>query len=149
MNDSLIDFVLRHTGRGACICGRCADAPANPKNVQPTGEHTADLVFFKVCAIDSPNAEDFVRYLIAHKGVHCECNPLDGKEHGYMELGGWIGDQGTALMCMGLGAILGIWCLFTPYTVLPGIPEHQALDMAGAGYITVKARSTETQGEKE
>ena len=63
---------------------------------------------------------------------------LDGKEHSYMEIGGDIGDQGRALMAMGLGAILGLWNLLTP--AMLGLDREMQLQMAGMGLLSIQAR---------
>src|SRR5882672_12293270 len=121
---NLYDYVQQHAVRGACQCGKCCDAPEHPERYQPGG-HTADLVFFKVAAKDA-NADDF-KALVQAEFPHW----LDGKEHSYLETGGDIGDQGAALMAMGLGAVLGTWKLHTP-AMLPFPPELQ-MQMAGQG----------------
>jgi hypothetical protein len=77
-----------------------------------------------------------------HRGEFGPCDPLDGREHSYLELGGWIGDQGRALQYMALGSLLGVFDLLTPRSVIgPTIDEQLAMKLAGAGYVTVKRRS--------
>jgi hypothetical protein len=133
----LRDFIQKHAERGACMCGRCFDAPPNPAAFQPpAGPHTADVHFFKVRAVNDPSADDLRRLATEHKGEFNEVNVFDGKEHGYMELGGWLGDQGLALMFMGLGSVLGLWKLHTPESVLH-VTGELADKMAGAGMITI------------
>lgn len=127
----LHDFVARHASRGACTCGKCFDAPANPEQRQPKG-HTADLVFFKVASRDNPSAEEF-RQLVAAE--HPDW--LDGREHSYLQTGADMGDQGIALMTMGLGSLLGTWRLLTP--ALLGIDGALAMQMAGMGMVTIQA----------
>ena len=126
----LIDYIVTHVERGSCECGRCIDAPE--KSVQPEG-HTADLVFFKVRAIGDPKADE-LRPLL--KGIDL----FDGKEHSYLEIGAWIGDQGLAMMLMGLGKLLGMWDLLTPRMFGPSLPDELALQMAGQGYLTIRAK---------
>ena len=42
---------------------------------------------------------------------------------------------------MGLGAVCGLWKLLTPRTMMGNlIPDDLIMKMAGAGYVTVKAR---------
>jgi hypothetical protein len=134
---ALADFVLKHTVCGSCECGKCVDAPETP--VQPTG-HTADVYFFQVAAKDNPNIETLRQLLAEHKGEFCSANPLDGEEHDYRELGGWIGDQGLAFRLMGLGTLLGIWKLLTPKNMLPGFPKDLMDRMAGQGYVSIQAK---------
>jgi len=129
----LYEYVMEHAVRGACQCGKCADAPADPANHQPSG-HTADLMFFKVAAKDA-SADEF-KQLVQAEFPHW----LDGKEHSYLEAGGDIGDQGAALMAMGLGSVLGTWKLLTPRTVLGKfVDDAMAMQMAGMGMISIQA----------
>ena len=73
-------------------------------------------------------------------GSHCDVDLFDGAEHGYMELGGWLGDQGLALTLMGLGSLLGLWRLLTPMEILWLKRDDPMCEMmAGAGMVTVKA----------
>lgn len=140
--EALYDFLQKHAIRGDCQCGRCFDAPADP--TQPNG-HTANVVFFKIAAKDAPDAA-LLRKIIQdnRKGDWCEMDPLDGKEHGYMELGGWIGDQGAALTLIGLGSLMGLWKLLTPYSVL-GLREGDplAMQLAGNGLVSIRAQAKE------
>lgn len=126
--NKLYEYVAAHAVRGDCTCGKCIDAAADPK--QPSG-HTADLIFFKVAAKDAD--ADTMRALICAEQPHW----LDGKEHSYLQTGGDMGDQGIALMTMGLGAILGLWKLLTP-NMLP-IPDDLKMQMAGMGYVIIQA----------
>jgi hypothetical protein len=132
---TITDYIVAHVDRGECKCGKCIDVA---DKADPVG-HTADLVFFKVAAKGEPSADEFRRLTEQHKGEFADCNPFDGNEHGYMELGGWIGDQGLALMYMGLGAVLGVFELLTP-RLLPGLPESLVMQMAGSGLVTVKTK---------
>ena len=45
---SLAEFITKYGVRGACYCGRCADAPPNTEQHQPLAEHSVDLTFFRV-----------------------------------------------------------------------------------------------------
>ncbi len=130
----LREFVMAHAERGTCRCGKCIDHPGEDK--QPEG-HTADMVFFEVSTKDNPDADEMRRLIAESKqGDFCELDPFDGKEHSYMEVGGWIGDQGLALMFMGLGHVLGLWPLMTP-KMLPGLPDDLVQMMAGQGMVTI------------
>jgi hypothetical protein len=136
----LQEYVLAHAVRGACQCGHCIDASPNPEQHQPTG-HTADLIFFKVSARKEADAETFKTLVRENKqGAFCEVDVLDGQEHNYIELGGWIGDQSLALMLMGLGTVLGVWKLLTPITLMgQNAPLDLVQQMAGAGFVIVQA----------
>ena len=127
----LVEFLSKHVERGDCTCGKCIDASPNPK--QPTG-HTADLIFFKVRLINEPNRGEFEE-IIKAEFPHW----LDGKEHSYLETGADVGDQGLAMMAMGAGALLDVWNLLTPDTVLgPDLDPQLRMQMAGSGFITIK-----------
>jgi hypothetical protein len=127
------EYVLQHTIRGGCKCGRCLDAGIIP---DPAG-HTADLVFFKVAKNGEPDLAEFKRLSAEERGAFGDCDPFDGKEHNFMEIGGWIGDQGTALQYMGLGTLLGAFELLTPKIVL-GLDGDQAMQLAGMDMLTIK-----------
>jgi hypothetical protein len=132
---NLAKYVQEHAIRGTCRCGKCADHPG--EDSQPEG-HTADVVFFQV-ANDGGTAEELKALVSAVKdGEFCSVDVFDGEEHGYIELGGWIGDQGLAMMLMGLGAVLGLWRLMTPKML--GLPNDLVMQMAGAGMITIQSR---------
>ena len=131
----LVDFVLKYAVRGDCQCGKCIDAPDVKQ--QPVG-HTADLVFFKVAAQDNPDAAALRKLIEDNKtGEFNNVDMFDGKEHSYLEVGGWIGSQDLALRLMGLGTVLGLWQLLTPKVVLPDCPDDKAMEMAGMGMVTV------------
>lgn len=135
MANSLIDYVLTHTERGECRCGKCCDTTGRP---DPQG-HTIDMVFFKVAVTNAPTKEEFIQLTKDHRGEFGEVNPIDGGDHNYMELGGWIGDQGIAMMYMALGVFLGVFNLLSPATVLK-IDDSRALEMAGMGFLSVQAK---------
>lgn len=126
---NLTDYVLAHTDRGECRCGKCIPDPEG---------HTADVYFFPVAIRNAPSLDEFKALTAAHRGEFTECDPFDGKEHSYIELGGWIGDQGLAMQYMGLGALLGAFTLLTP-KLLP-IPKELQDQMAGAGMVSIQAK---------
>jgi hypothetical protein len=111
----------------------------------PEGTETADLVFFKVW-VDPKNSTAMnvvdLKTLIKQgkQGVFTDVDLFDGKEHSYIELGAWIGDQGLALRLMGLGALLGFWKLLTPKSVLGKIvDDDMERELAGRGMVTIVA----------
>lgn len=130
----LADYVIKQTERGPCQCSKCFDAVKNPGSKQPKG-HTADLVFFKVMKVNNPDKGEFKK-LVEEEFPHW----LDGKEHSYLETGGDIGDQGLALMAMGLGELLGVWELLSPNNMFSFMDEGMKMKIAGTGYITIKAK---------
>lgn len=137
--DSLVDYIMKHTTRGECSCDRCLDRDSKPDPIV----HVADVFFFKVTVTDSPEISEFLTLTKAHKGEFIDCDPLDGEEHNYMELGGWLGDQGLAMQYMGLGALLGLFNLMTPRNMLPGIPEEMMQQIAGQGMISIKKKKNQ------
>jgi hypothetical protein len=99
----------------------------------------ANVIFFGVRKGPQATSDALKSTMAAHEGVFCNMNPLDGKEHNYLELGGWVGDQEAALLLIGLGAALGIWKLLTPYTVLGALcPPAMAKQMAGMGMVCMQ-----------
>lgn len=137
----LQEYVGKYALRGACRCGRCVDAPDKPEDKQPAG-HTVDMVFFRVAAAKGADAAELKELVKGSvEGSFGAVDVFDGEEHGYIELGGWIGDQGCALMLMGLGAVLGLWDLLTPMTVLKLESDDPLTGrIAGMGMVSVKAR---------
>lgn len=136
----LAKFVIDHTERGECQCGRCIDKSNKP---DPTG-HTVDMVFFKV-ALRGDESHDslfssFIELSLNWTGEFNECDPFDGKDHDYLELGGWLGDQGLALQYMALGVLLNAFKLTTPRSLLGDeVDENLVQQMAGAGLVTVNS----------
>lgn len=136
----LVDYVMEYAERGACQCGKCIDAPEKPDEHQPAG-HTADMIFFKVAVKPGADAET-LKNLVKENvdGEFENVDMFDGGEHGYMEVGGWIGDQGTALTLMGMGTVLGLWKLLTPVTMLKmKSDDPMCRQMAGMGMVAVQA----------
>lgn len=109
-------------------------------------DRAVDVHFFKVTPVISQQTATNVgrlKDLIQRnrRGEFCEVDLFDGREHSYIELGAWIGDQGLAMKLMGLGASLGFWKLLTPRGVFGGlITDAQAEQMAGQGLISIKAK---------
>jgi hypothetical protein len=143
MLKDVIEYVTAHADRGPCRCGRCS-GPPDPEDKQPAG-HTVNLVFFEVSAKDNPDAETFRQLVIENKeGAYTDVDLFDGREHNYIELGGWIGDQGLAMMLMGLGTNLGLWKLLSPYTILgEDTPVALAMQAAGQGLLAIQAEQKE------
>ena len=131
--NKLGEYVINHTIRGACTCGKCCDAPEKPETKQPEG-HTVNLTFFKVSA-KGGDKEEFLS-LVQQEYPQW----LDGKEHSYIEIGGDMGDQGIALLTIGLGHLLGVWKALSPDTTLPQLPEDLKQQMAGMGMISLQKR---------
>ncbi len=131
----LSDYIMAHTDRGECQCGRCFDKGNTP---DPKG-HTADVMFFLVCAKNDPDLEKLRRLTKEHHGEFGTVNVLDGEEHGYIELGGWLGSQDVALRFMGLGSLLEMFDLMTPKNMLPkGTPNDLLIQLATSGMVTIR-----------
>jgi hypothetical protein len=129
----LIQYVEAFTERGACTCGRCIDAPDKPECEQPSG-HTINLTFFEVAAKEGAKREELEALLREHYP-----KVLDGKEHSYLEIGADLGDQGRALMLIGLGGVLGIWNVLSPDTMMPDLTDDLKKAMAGKGLVCLQA----------
>jgi hypothetical protein len=141
MNE-IIKYMKEHAIRGACRCGKCIDAGKDPENNQPKG-HTVDMMFFEVAfnPENPPNKEDFLKVVKAHKGEFKDVDLFDGKEHSYIELGAWAGDQGLALEIMGVGTLLDCWNLLTPKTMFPpGFNKEFMMEIAGRGLIAIQKK---------
>lgn len=128
----LRDYVIKHSTRGACMCGKCVDGPPTPDLDQPAG-HTVDVHFFKVALANKPDSDTF-RTLVK------EYIPEGASELSYITLGGQVGDQGFALQIMGMGDLLGVWDLLTPKKMIPGLDDETAGMMAGAGMVAIMER---------
>ena len=139
----LVDFVLKNTQRGSCQCGRCIDADPD---VGPIEGHTVSVEFFEVGLAEGVEigSEEFRKLVSEHSGEFSNVDPFDGEEHGFIELGGWIGDRALALQAMALGDILGVWRLRTPSNMLPaGMSDELRMSIAQSGMVTIIA----TEGE--
>jgi hypothetical protein len=133
---NLVEYVLEHTLRSACRCGKCID-PGDP-NVFLL-PHTVNMYFFDVCAVNNPNVEEFRSLIEKHIGEFSEVDPFSG-EHSYLEIGGWIGDQSVGIQFMALGKLLGLWQIMQPGMLLNvNDPEQKVLadQMAGMGMISI------------
>jgi hypothetical protein len=133
----LAEYVITHTERGECKCGQCFDRGERP---DPTG-HSVDVALFNVAIQNHPTLDEFATLIKTHRGEFADVDVFDGQEHSYIELGGWLGDQGVALRFMALGHMLEAFTLMTPRSIL-GADVDDALvqQMAGMGLVTVVAR---------
>jgi hypothetical protein len=99
-----------------------------------------NVVFFEVRAKEAASAEQLRALLSAHVSEFEAVDVFDGREHGYIELGGWLGSQGDALALIGLGEQLGLWKLLSPRTMLGDlITPEQEKAMAGSGLVSLQA----------
>lgn len=130
----LIDYVLAHTERGECKCGKCLDAREGPN---APAVHTVDMVFFTVALVGEPNAATFAELTKQHPGEFCSVDPFDGKDHSYLELGAWIGDQGLAMQYMSLGVMLGSFRLLGPSIMGIESGDPKAMQIASMGFLSI------------
>jgi len=130
---ALVDYVLAHTTRCACsslVCEHRVDESPS----------TTDMFFFDVAAKDNPDADEFKKLIQEHQGEFNDVNPFDGAEHNYIELGGWIGDQGIAMQFMGLGVLLNLWKVMHPVNMLKLERNNPlAQQLAGVGMVSLIA----------
>lgn len=121
----LIDFIRNH-----CV------STSKPQ------DRDVDVIFFGVRAVGGPTLDGLRAAIAAHKGEFCELDPFDGRPHSYIELGAWVGDQGTALCLIGLGTNLGAWDLLTPRDLVRGGgSEAEIQRLAGQGYLGIKPKN--------
>lgn len=124
-------YVIDHAERGECKCGKCIDVGNKP---DPQSTHSVDMIFMIVSPKNEPSMDEFRKLSALHNGEFAQVNPFDGKEHSYIELGAWIGDQGLALQYMALGVSLGLFKLLSGKTMLRSTQE-EALQLAGVGLL--------------
>ena len=85
------------------------------------------------------NASQLKDMILNHLGEFDQVDPFDGKEHNYIELGAFLGDQGLALCLMGMGETLGLWKLLTPSKLMPFLPKEVRDKLVGNGMIAIMA----------
>ena len=127
----IMDFMAKHTSPGSCTCGQCIAAPDEER--VPEG-HVVDTMFMKVALTNQDDADKEtlrkeLKSLVEPLGI------LNGSSHGYITVGGILGDQGTALVLFALGDLLGLWNLITPLTLEPELTSGQALAKAQMGHV--------------
>lgn len=125
----LTEFVTKYAIRGECCCGKCIDGVKDAESHQP--DHSVNLTFFRVAAKEEATKEELLSIVKEEYPTL-----LDGEEHSYITVGADVGDQGLALMLIGLGAVLEAWKALTP-ELLPGIPDDLKQQMAGQGMISL------------
>lgn len=113
----------------------------------PAGtENATNLVFFSVLAKPDADAETLRALVDMHTLERGEVDVFDGKDHSYIELGGWLGDQGAALDLIGLGTQLKLWTLLSPRTVFKdAMTDELEQQMAGSGYISLQAERPKSE----
>lgn len=121
----LIEYVVAHTERGECQCGKCVDKKPDR---EPTG-HSVSVVLFWVSARNEPKAAELLALLRRH---YPDVARLQ-KGLSYIEIGGVLGGQDAAMRLLGLGELVGLWSVITPATI--GFGEEQAMELAESGLV--------------
>ncbi|MDU8350377.1 hypothetical protein RYA05_00545 [Pseudomonas syringae pv. actinidiae] len=107
-------------------------------------EGATDVVFFKVKAKVGANPQELKDILTSECKVFTNnaLNLFDGAEHGYIDLGDWLGSQALALTVMGLGDQLGLWKVVTPQSKA-GISNQsdEGQYLAREGYVLIQAQT--------
>lgn len=102
---NLIEFIKTHTAADPCNCNECNGKPADQKP-----EHTIFVGFFVMSLRNNPDPAVLEKLTKENiKGSFCDIDVFNGDPLNYIQLGGWIGDQGLAILFMGLGRLLGLW----------------------------------------
>lgn len=129
---NLAQYVQTHTVR--------SDNPKGPRpDLNDSEAQIADVIFFKVAAWNAPSAAELRRLCEQHTPAFNPCRLFDGKGHNFMEIGAWIGDQGLALQLIGLGALLGLWKIMSPRTMLDAnMCDTEAVEFAGTGMLGIQ-----------
>ena len=107
-------------------------AMPNETDLAPDVEKV-DVHFF-VVGVVREKAESNRAGLVAQLDTSPDPDRLAGGPS-YIEVGGVLGDQQTALQLFGLGQVLGLWKVITPKTM--GITGAEADEMAGMGFVMV------------
>ncbi len=111
-----------------------------------SGDGQITVEFFDVNITAEPDAANLKTLIENHVGeFSTEINLFDDKEHNYLELGAWIGDQGMAMRMMALGSHLKLWKLMTPTSMLPELDDHVKKQMAGMGMICIQTGLTDDE----
>lgn len=110
--ENIAGYVLDHTSRDE---GRWRRLPADRRGP------------YFVSAIHGPRRDEFLRLLRRHREESPGRNPLDGREHALGEMVRWIGIAPLAIRFVGLGVILGVFELASPWEAGAG-EDREAVD---------------------
>jgi len=138
---SLPQYIKLCTSRSACRCGLCVVSGGDT-----TAGKSVSVAFFDVhlaCdgGVMNPSADELRRLVSEFKGEFRSLDPLDGEDHNYIDLGGWLGSQELALRFIGLSHLLGIAKALTPDSLLPFLDAKTKMEMAQAGMVSMQAVS--------
>jgi len=121
----LIEYILNHTDRGECQCGKCVDKGED----REAPLHSINVHFFWVSKRGEPNAKDLLALL---EEEYPQMDRLRGGPS-YIEMGAAIGSQQYALLLIGLGGLVGLWDVITPEKL--GVIGAPADELAGSGLV--------------
>lgn len=129
---SLPGYVMAHTAVGV-------------ETIRP--EDTVDMVFAKVAVVGQPDPAEFRALIDAHAPVWTgRLDLFDGAEHNWIEIGGWIGDQGLAIRFMAMLVALDLLYLLSPDTMIEpagAVSESDRQDLAHSGVLAVRTTPPE------
>ena len=139
MSTTLPEYLEEYANLEPCECKKCKDRNhALPDN---TG-HTADVLFHQISANKGAYKHTLAKLIREYADQFKLCDPLDGERHDHHELEKWLGTHDMALKLMGLGAVLGLFNLTTPRTILPAkhnVPLKLAKIMSEKGFLYITA----------
>jgi hypothetical protein len=135
--DELREYVLHHTVR--------LPMDAAP-DVRRQFREVVDVEFFLVGVgsdADASCLQDLVQ--ASENGFAHDMNPFDGNLHSYLEVGGWIGDQGLALHFMGLAHALKLAEIPSLGGEIAGVelPSQVKSEMLRAGALCIQTENPE------
>lgn len=106
---------------------------AMPHEDEASKLQKVDCIFVTV-GVSKQKAEQHQDELISILREYPEPDRLAGGPS-YIEVGGVIGDQGTAFQLFALGEVLGLWKVITGKTL--GMDDATARQMAGTGFVMI------------
>ena len=113
--------------------------------VDGNGEEAVDVVFFKVAMRVKLTEGELAgsKESVSEMLKAIDYPYMDDKEHTYIEVGGWLGDQEMALRLFALGELLGLWRVITPKTMFGDLNDEQIKELAGKGLVFMNTMSKE------
>ncbi len=132
--DPILDDQLRHELTSSTVL-------YEPAETAPEGALDLILVGVRVKE-DCPFTESgLINALKHYRGQFCDLDLFDGNEHGFIEIGSFLGSQELAFRLMALLVHFDLVQLLTPLTLLPKCPRDLMMQMAATGLVTIKAKA--------